>query len=364
MALAVNNSLMTLMKLHIFCTEPYRVPIAGKLDSCLFDKTGTLTTDELVAVGVCQPSKLDIPKGKEAEDEEFLGEGSLLDDVTVETGVPVSDDIPDPVDAAVTLDGGAAADVLSGGGGGDTISGHDGSDLIDGGAGDDWIEAGNGNDAIWAGGGDDDIWGDDGNDTVQGQAGDDVLTGDAGNDSLAGCEGDDSLTGGTGNDTLLGGEGDDWLDGDADDDWLSGGIGNDSLVGGQGSDTLDGDIGDDWLSGLDGDNQDPATDFLNGGAGNDQLVLGAGDYASGGEGEDEFILQSWPGETAVTQISDYNPSEDQLVIVYDATVHSDPVLTIGPNDGGPGQVVYLDGAKIAVINGAEVGLADIRLVAE
>ena len=52
MALAVNNSLMTLMKLQIFCTEPYRVPMAGKLDSCLFDKTGTLTTDELVPVGV------------------------------------------------------------------------------------------------------------------------------------------------------------------------------------------------------------------------------------------------------------------------------------------------------------------------
>eukprot|EP00533_Pseudo-nitzschia_delicatissima_P009186 CAMPEP_0116090456 /NCGR_PEP_ID=MMETSP0327-20121206/6986_1 /TAXON_ID=44447 /ORGANISM="Pseudo-nitzschia delicatissima, Strain B596" /LENGTH=1569 /DNA_ID=CAMNT_0003581751 /DNA_START=152 /DNA_END=4861 /DNA_ORIENTATION=+ len=72
MALAVNNSLMTLMKLHIFCTEPYRVPIAGKLDACLFDKTGTLTTDELVAVGVMQPMKLKIAKGKEEEDAKFL----------------------------------------------------------------------------------------------------------------------------------------------------------------------------------------------------------------------------------------------------------------------------------------------------
>lgn len=56
MALAVNNSLMTLMKLQIFCTEPYRVPMAGKLDACLFDKTGTLTTDELVPVGVMNPT--------------------------------------------------------------------------------------------------------------------------------------------------------------------------------------------------------------------------------------------------------------------------------------------------------------------
>ena len=52
LALAVNASLMYLMKLQVFCTEPFRVPMAGKLDSCFFDKTGTLTTDRLQAVGV------------------------------------------------------------------------------------------------------------------------------------------------------------------------------------------------------------------------------------------------------------------------------------------------------------------------
>lgn len=72
MAMAVNNSLMTLMKMHIFCTEPYRVPVAGKLDACLFDKTGTLTTDELVAGGVCEPAKLSTKVGTEDEDPHFL----------------------------------------------------------------------------------------------------------------------------------------------------------------------------------------------------------------------------------------------------------------------------------------------------
>lgn len=55
MALAVNQALMALMKTGIMCTEPYRVPLAGKITHCLFDKTGTLTTDTLVPAGVVNP---------------------------------------------------------------------------------------------------------------------------------------------------------------------------------------------------------------------------------------------------------------------------------------------------------------------
>mmetsp|Transcript_91496 Transcript_91496/g.261977 ORF Transcript_91496/g.261977 Transcript_91496/m.261977 type:complete len:1471 (+) Transcript_91496:72-4484(+) len=52
MAFAVNTALMSLVRNGIYCTEPYRVPFAGKLTHCYFDKTGTLTTDTLVPVGV------------------------------------------------------------------------------------------------------------------------------------------------------------------------------------------------------------------------------------------------------------------------------------------------------------------------
>ncbi|KAG8216948.1 ATPase [Butyriboletus roseoflavus] len=52
LSLAVNASLVALSKFAIFCTEPFRIPSAGRVDVCCFDKTGTITAENLVLEGV------------------------------------------------------------------------------------------------------------------------------------------------------------------------------------------------------------------------------------------------------------------------------------------------------------------------
>lgn len=259
--------------------------------------------------------------------------------------------------------------ILAGENGDDLITGAAGDDQLGGRSGDDTLQGGDGRDDLHGAEGDDKLSGGEGTDTLYGGSDADHLAGDDGDDLLFGQLGDDTLDGGAGNDSLHGGPGNDSLLGGAGDDALHGGLEDDRLDGGAGRDTLFGGAGDDLLIGLGAQEQGEGlgqadVDYLNGGDGADTILAGDGDIVTSGRGADLLAMGYWI--TDPVQVVDFDPAEDSLIVVYDDSAPTDPVVELRPDDSGSDQIaLYLDGIHIASLAAASgVSLDNIALLGQ
>jgi Ca2+-binding RTX toxin-like protein len=272
----------------------------------------------------------------------------------VMSGAPVAA----PVVTALT-DGGTLTDELDGRAQFDGNLVNTGGDAQTGGIGGDTLTGSIADETFFGNEGDDTLLGGAGSDALHGDEGDDALSGGEGDDFLAGGDGDDTLTGGAGGDLAFGGAGDDRIEGGAGHDALQGGPGADTILGGGGNDVIDGT----FTSGLVfGDVDEDAGDVIDGGDGDDTIRVGSGDQVTGGEGRDTFIAGGDGAETGVLgTITDYDPEADQIEILYDPSVLSDPSVDVVDFTDGTGASILLDGAAILHVVGAQ-GLDPAQVV--
>lgn len=81
LSLIINKSLSFFESKRIVCIEPFRIPLAGKIDICCFDKTGTLTSDEYIVKGVVDTDLYEPESACDCNEEAFsvlLGCNSLI----------------------------------------------------------------------------------------------------------------------------------------------------------------------------------------------------------------------------------------------------------------------------------------------
>ncbi len=285
---------------------------------------------------------------------EDLGDVPLIDPIvdvveTISDGIPgaaVLDDIMDNLGSNLS-DLGGAGDMLDARGDIDAAFGTGGVDALTGSFNNDVLTGGDGQDALFGDDGNDLLSGGGGNDELHGDFGDDDLHGGDGIDFLDGGEGHDTLDGGAGRDALFGGEGNDALYGGSEDDVLHGGAGADTLNGGSGNDTLNGTFSH-------GSGDQDAGDLLLGGSGDDQIILGNNDVAQGGSGADTFVSGDHiTDDASAGTVSDFNPSEDRIEVIYDPDVTPNPVIEVQDFADGSGADIVLNGQVILSVAGAQ-----------
>ncbi|SMX33964.1 Hint domain-containing protein [Actibacterium lipolyticum] len=255
------------------------------------------------------------------------------------------------------IDGGTGDDILDGGAGNDTLWGGDGADTLTGGEGVNSLNGGAGNDTFIAGAGADTFNAGSGQDTVDYSASTGPVSvdlgagtyagGDAANDSGSGVDG---LIGSAFDDTLIGFDGESTTPGSEYTNIFYGGEGNDLLDGKGGADELYGDAGNDTIIGGTG------ADTLGGGIGNDTLHVAEGDTATGGDGDDLFLLSDL-GEAGAADITIVGGEGDETAgdtLDFQGLIGFGDVTYTNTDDSAGGLSGFATMADGSVVNFSEI----------
>jgi len=125
---------------------------------------------------------------------------------------------------------------------------------------------------------------------------------------------------------------------------IMGGAGNDVITGGETGFIVDGGPGDDTITALRDSRASAFYAQLDGGAGEDVITFGEHTVATGGEGADSFVITpELKGGPTPSQITDFDPAEDALVIQLHEGYSGAGELSLAVATYGYGSAILVDG---------------------
>ncbi len=291
------------------------------------------------------------------ETEEDKDTDADMTEVTIEP-IPIPETT---LDSDMVFDGGAVES--------ERLEGADWSDSFDGQGGDDNVLTQQGDDDLVEAEAEDSVAISDDDEPVAVAASDDVVNTAAVDESVAEEEGnpqdeepighaleydDQTIQGGAGNDVIRGYFGFDTLAGGAGDDTINGYWGTDTVYGGDGNDVIIGVDHDDFQSDL--------SDEIDAGAGDDIISFADGSTVTGGAGADSFTAYESLSNELVSEITDFDPSEDSLYIDLGVANGVGSEFTLVEREDGQGSDLFLGDELIISLSGdAPLTLDDINI---
>lgn len=90
----------------------------------------------------------------------------------------------------------------------------------------------------------------------------------------------------------------------------------------------------------------------------------AGDGTTAGEGADDIVLGDWIAGQAPAELTDFDPAEDRIMVVWDTVADPDPEIEVATDPLTPGlSRILVNGTELArVQGGGTLRAEDILLV--